>query len=241
MKTLISVLSASAALGLAAMAPAFAQEPNAEVTTLLGQVAEAYRNLPALSATLEMSQGAGPAARKVTSKFIVKRPNLVNATIVSGTETKHFVADGTNYFVDSSADTKKYIKGSASDFSTSINTLARNGGTGVGLLPILLTSPKAEQQIIPGKPASVKKIADTQVAADSCDTVQAVLGEGDRQSDYTFAFSKSDHLLRKLTIGPHKEGAAPSVTETYSDVNRSPQTNAATFKYVPAKGAVTLE
>ena len=188
-----------------------------------------------------MAQGSGAVASKVTSKLVIRKPNLVSATVVSGTETKHFVVDGTNYYLDTSKDVKKYIKAPSADFSTSINTLARNGGAGVGLLPILLTSPKAESQIIPGKPTSLKELADISVASDPCDTVQAVLGEGDRQSAYTFAFAKSDHLLRRLTIGPNKEGAAPNVTESYSDVNVTPQISENTFKYTPLAGAVAAD
>jgi len=238
MNTRTCVLSAAAALTCAITSPAFAQAPDAEVQSLLGQVAGAYRNLPALSTTLQLSEGAGASAVTVTSKLVFKRPNLVAATIVRGDETKHFVADGASYYLDSSKDGTKYTKGPAADFKASINALAQGGGAGVGLLPILLTNPKAESQIIPGKPSSIKKIADTTVASQSCDTIQAVLGSGDQQSNYTFAFAKSDHLLRKLTIAPHKDGAEPELTETYSDVNAAPTIDSDTFKYTAHAGAV---
>jgi peroxiredoxin/outer membrane lipoprotein-sorting protein len=241
MKTRTCVFSAAAALTCAITSPAFAQAPDAEIQSLLGQVAGAYRNLPALSTTLELSQGSGTSATKVTSKLVFKRPNLVAATIVHGDETKHFVVDGATYYLDSSKDNAKYTKAPSADFTASINALAQNGGAGVGLLPILLTSQKAESQIIPGKPSSIKKIADTTVASQSCDTVQAVLGTGDNQANYTFAFAKTDHLLRKLTIGPHKDGAEPTLSETYSDVNITPAIDSDTFKYTPHAGAVAAD
>src|SRR5580700_2692308 len=200
MKTRTCVLSAAAALTCATISPAFAQAPDAAIQSLLAQVAGAYRNLPALSTTIQLSEGSGPAATKVTSKLVFKRPNLVAATIVSGDETKHFVVDGATYYLDSSKDSSKYTKAPSADFTVSVNALAQGGGAGVGLLPILLTSPKAESQIIPGKPSSIKKLADSTVASQACDTIQAVLGAGDQQSNYTFAFAKTDHLLRKLTI-----------------------------------------
>lgn len=238
MKTRSCVLTAAAALTCAITTPAFAQAPDADIQSLLGQVALAYRSLPALSTTLEMSRGAGQAATKVTSKIVFKRPNLVAATIVRGDETRHFVVDGASYYMDSSKDTAKYTKAPSADFTASINALAQGGGTGVGLLPILLTSQKAESQIIPGKPTSVKRLADTTVSAQNCDTIQAVLGNGEQQSDYTFAFAKTDHLLRKLTIGPHKDGAEPTITETYSDVDITPTIASDAFKYTPHAGAV---
>jgi peroxiredoxin len=66
----------------------------------------------------------------------------------------------------------------------------------------------------------------------------AVLGEGDRQSRFVYAFGKKDHLLRKLTLGSAKEGENPAVVETYTDVTLQPAVTDATFKYVPAAGAV---
>ena len=240
MKTSSILLTASAVLSLAASVPAIAQSPapvDPEVKALLSQVADAYRNIQSFSANMEMTQGV----TKSSTKLVFKKPNMVNAIVVRGGETKHFVVDGTNYFVDTTKDATKYVKAPSGDFATSIGKLSSNGGTGIGLLPILLTNPRAEQLMIPGKPTSVKKLADINVAADTCDTVQAVMGEGDKQSAYTFAFAKSDHLLRKLVYGSTKEGAAPTIIETYSDVNMAPETSAETFKYTPAAGAVATD
>jgi len=84
MKIQTTVLSAAAALTCVLAVPAFAQAPDADIQSLLAQVAGAYRNLPALSTTLELSQGSGAAASKATTKLVFKRPNLVAATIVRG-------------------------------------------------------------------------------------------------------------------------------------------------------------
>ena len=70
MKIQTTVLSAAAALTCVLAVPAFAQAPDADIQSLLAQVAGAYRNLPALSTTLELSQGSGAAASKATTKLV---------------------------------------------------------------------------------------------------------------------------------------------------------------------------
>jgi outer membrane lipoprotein-sorting protein/peroxiredoxin len=241
MKTRTCLVTLAAALTCAYTTPAFAQATDPEVQSVISKVAGAYRDLNSFSATLELSQGSGQAAQKVTSKIVLQKPNHVAATITVSGSTKHFVADGTNYYLDTAGDTKSYTKGKAADFTASVDALASSRGCGVGLLPILLTSKQSEQQIIPGKPTSLKKLADVTVDGSACDVVQAVLGAADRQMDYTFSFGKADHLLRKLAICPHKDGAEPGVVETYSGVTTSPTVTPDTFKYVPAPGAVAAE
>ncbi len=239
MKTLTYLLAASAVLSFTAsnFQPASAQSPDAEITALISQVAQSYRDMKSLSCTIESSQGA---TFKSTTKLLIKKPNLVKATITIGAETKHFVVDGTNLYVDSTKDAKRFVKGPSADFKTSINGLAQNGGTGVGLLPILLMSSKAESEMIPGKPTSLKKLADASVGPDNCDVVQAIMGSGDRESAYTFSFGKADHLLRRVTVGSTKHGSELSVNETYSEVNTNPSVTDDTFKYTIAAGATSV-
>jgi outer membrane lipoprotein-sorting protein/peroxiredoxin len=235
------LLAAFAALSLALPVSSFAQGRDDETKALIAKAAAAYRSMSAFSATVETTQGAGASATKITSKIVVKKPNLVNATVIRMGETKHVVADGKFYYADSSSDAKKYIKAPAADLKSALNAVAMNGGTGVGLLPILLTSDKAEDQMIPGKPVSVKKVADVKVDGTDCDTVQAVINGGGREFRYTFAFGKQDHLLRKLTVGPNTDGADLMVSETYSAVTLSPSATDATFAYKPAPGAVAAD
>ena len=119
MKTLFYLVGASAAFSFAVSAPPKAQAYDAKVDALLVRVAGAYRNLRSLSATLDVSQGSGPAAIKVTSKFVIKKPNLVSATIVRGGETRRFVADGSYNYTATSKDPIKYFKIPSKDFSSS--------------------------------------------------------------------------------------------------------------------------
>jgi thiol-disulfide isomerase/thioredoxin len=171
----------------------------------------------------------------------LKKPAKLAATIQMGQDVNHVVADGTMAYSDSSKDKTKYIKQPADSTKAVVNVLARGGGAGAGLLPILLTSASAEKQLIPGKPTSVKRLPDETVDGVTCDVIAAVEGEGERQSRIQYAFGKQDHLVRKLSLGPATEGAKPAVTETYTGVTLQPSVADAAFKYAPPEGAVATE
>lgn len=239
MKNHHTLPAAAAAFLLAVAAPAaLAQAPDADVAPLLSHAGAAYKNLAAFGATVETVSSNGGTERKVTTKLLLQKPAKLSATVQMGDTVNHIVADGTTVYTDSSGDKTKYIKQPAATTEAVVDALARGGGAGVGLLPILLSSPSADKQIIPGKPTSVKRLPDETVDGVACDVFAAVLGEGDRQSRFVYAFGKKDHLLRKLTLGSAKEGEKPAVVETYTDVTLQPAVTDATFKYVPAAGAV---
>jgi thiol-disulfide isomerase/thioredoxin len=234
-KTTLTLLSA---LSLTLVAPVLhAQTPDPEVQPLLDKVAAAYRSATALSFTVETTQPGGTSKTTV----LLKKPNKLKATIDRGGVISHVVSDGTSLFADSSRDKTAYIKQPATNFNGMINTLARTGGAGVGLFPILLTSPSAEKQMIPGKPSSLKKIAAAKVGAENCDVVEAIIpGGGGQSSRFVFSFSQQDHLLRKLTMGTAADDK-PQVVETYSNVNLQPAPTDAAFKYTPLAGAKATE
>ncbi len=226
-------------LGLALAAPAGrAQTSDAKVDSLVSQVAAAYRNLASLSATLDLTQGSD---HKAITHLTLQKPLKFAADVVAGETKARVVADGKTVYTNSTRDKAKYIHQSESKLDDAMGALAQNGGAGVGLLPILLTSATLEQQIIPGKPTSVKCVADETVGSDPCDVIAAVIGEGEQASRFKFAFSKQDHLLRQLSIGPAADGAKPTIVETYSDVNLHPTLTTDTFKYMPPAGAIASE
>jgi len=242
MKTLNIPLAAFAALSLTLTAPnARAQSTDPTLDKLFADVAAAYRGMTAFSADVVMVQTAGPTERKVNTKLIIQKPAKVSAEIQVADTVSHVLSDGTSVFTDSSKDKTKYIKQPVTKFDDAISALARNGGAGVGLLPILLTNPAAEKQIVPGKPTSIKRLPDETVAGEPCDIVEAVLGQGERTSKFSYAFGKRDHLLRRLSLGPATEGAKPSVVETYSNVTLQPSLTPATFTYTPAPGAIASD
>ena len=222
-----------------AQAPAVkaAQTSDPKVDSLIRQVASAYRGLDTFAATIDMTQGQN----KMTTHLTLQKPSKLAAEIVMGDNRSHLVADGKTIYTDTTRDKTKYIRQPQAKFEDAVNVLARNGGAGVGLLPILLTSASAEKQLIPGKPASVKIGADETIGNEACDVVAAVIGDGEQKSQFKFAFGKQDHLLRQLSIGPATEGAKPAIVETYSEVNLHPTVNTDTFKYTPPAGAVASD
>ncbi|MCW3098847.1 MAG: Peroxiredoxin [Chthonomonadaceae bacterium] len=267
MKTTLTLF---AALGLTLVAPVlYAQTPKAPaaqtpqaapvqapdpaVQPLLDSVAAAYRNVNAVSFNMDMTQ----ATTTVKTKVVLQKPNKLNATVeweqpvppkpgdVPGKiERKqiaaHVVSDGTSVYTDNSSDKTTYIKQPFTKFGDMINTLAGNRGAGVGLLPILLTSPSAEKQIIPGKPSSLKKLADDKIGDDACDVVEAVIPRGGQSTRYLFSFGKQDHLLRQLSIGAATEDK-PMIVETYSNVTLTPVVASTDFQYTPAAGAKAVD
>ncbi|HLK61498.1 MAG TPA: TlpA disulfide reductase family protein [Chthonomonadaceae bacterium] len=234
MKTTATLFTA---IGLALIAPAlYAQTPDTEVQPLLDKVAAAYRNINALSLTMETTQTGSTSKTKI----VLKKPNKLTATIERGQVVSHVVSDGTSLYSDSSRDKTTYIKQPFTKFEDMVNTVAMNGGGGVGLLPILLTSPSAEKQIIPGKPASLKKLADANVGSDACEVVEAVIPRGQQSSRFVFSFGKQDHLLRKLSFGGATD-EKPAVVETFSDINLKPSETDDVFKYTPAPGAKAMD
>ena len=225
-----------AALGVIFTAPAaLAQSPSPEVQKILDDSAGAYRKFTAFSTTIETTRPGNPG---ISTRLTLTRGGKLSAIISAGNDTRHVVADGAFIYSDSSDDTKKFTKQAGTKLDEAVAVLSRNGGAGVGLLPILLTSPAAQKQIIPGTPSSLKKEAEVKLDGSACDVIAAVLGEGDRKMKYQFAFGKTDHFLRRIVVGP--EAGAPVVTESYKGVTTTPPASLAIFTYKPAAGAVAI-
>ncbi len=211
-----------------------AQAPDTAIQKLIAETAAAYRSAAALSLVVETAQGTN----KTTTELTLLKTGKLAATITSGTTVRRVVADGTSVYSDT-ADKAKYVKQPAKNLQEAIGVLGMSGGLGVGLLPILLTSPTAEKQMIPGKPSSLTKGALQTVDGVACDVITAVMGEGQQKSAFRFFIGQKDHYLRRLTIGP--VSGAPQVTENYSKLNPKPTVTATTFQYVPVAGAVAVD
>lgn len=221
------------AAGLALIAPpALAQGPNADVQAVIDNAAAAYRKLAAFSATMELTR----MGRKTTTKLIFTRAGKLNAEIEFGQETRHVIADGEAIYSDTSSAKAKYVKEPGSTLDEAILALSKSGGTGIGLLPILVNSPMAEKQLFPAPLISVERQPSLTVVGVSCDVIAAILGDETRKFRYEFAFGKADHLLRRLAIGP--VSGLPTMTEIYLNVTTKPAVTATTFTYTPIKGAV---
>ncbi len=221
-------------------ASAQAQTSDAAVNTLLGQVAAAYRNAPAFSATYKTQTINGPHETDTTTTLVLKKPGLARAEIKTALGVSHVLADGTTIYTDSARDKTTYITQPGTDTGSVVSALGRAGGLGVGLLPLLLTSDAAEKQIIPASVQSVKILPDATIGNDLCDVIQAVAGTGADSERLQFWVGKQDHLLRQVMLGPNSDTPKPTdvkTIETYSDVTLSPVVTDDTFKYVPLPGA----
>jgi thiol-disulfide isomerase/thioredoxin/outer membrane lipoprotein-sorting protein len=225
-----------ATLGLVFAAhTALAQTGTPEIQKILDDSAGAYRNITSFSTTLETAQNSSTVSTRLT----VTRDGKLAAVITTGHDTRHVVADGKSIYSDNSADAKRYFKQAGTKLDDAVSVLALNGGAGVGLLPILLTSPSAEKQIIPGKPSSLTKEAEQKLDGVSCNVIAAIVVDGPRKMKYQFAFGKDDHFLRRVTVGP--EAGTPTVTESYKDVTTRVSLTPALFLYKPAPGAVATD
>ncbi|WP_309722786.1 redoxin domain-containing protein [Armatimonas sp.] len=213
-----------------------AQTPDAAIQKILADSATAYRNASALSLTVATNQ----PGRKITSEVTLLKTGKLVATITNAQAVMRVVADGTTIYSHNEVEkAEKYVKEPGTTLQAAIGVLGRKGGVGVGLLTILLTSPTADKQIIPGKPESLTKGANETLDGVVCEVVTAVVGNAQQKSAYQFAFGKEDHFLRRLTIGP--VDGTPNITETYTKVTANPTLAASTFTYVPVAGAVAMD
>jgi peroxiredoxin len=162
----------------------------------------------------------------------------MNAQISNGQMVQQVIADGSKIYTDSSLNKMTYTEEAATNLNDLMGALQRRGGGGVGLLPILLSSPDAVKQIIPGGGAAkVTRQPDETIDGVACDILTAEVGEAPQGTRIGFAFGKQDHLLRRVSLGPAGQ-EKPSVTETHTNVTTSPKIADNLFTYVPAPGAV---
>src|SRR5207237_8517229 len=151
-------------------------------------------------------------------KLTFQKPLKLAADIRIGDDVNHVVVDGANVYADSSRDKTTYLKHPITSFKDAISELARAGGAGVGLLPILLTDENAASRIVPGAPTSMRVGADETVGGDACDVVVALIGAGDYASRVSFAIGKQDHLLRRVTLVRAMGSEKPAILATHSNV-----------------------
>ena len=206
-----------------------------EVQTLLHDVATAYQNLSSFSMTFETVAKSPTVDRKFTTKLSVQKPTKLSAEITSGSARLRVVADGTNAYADRS-NQQNYTKAPVTKLDDALRIVAASGGSGLGLLPILLTSPQAEQRIIPIPNGAARILPEETVSNVVC-VVLEVTGTA-VQPRYRFLVGKQDHLLRRVTV----ERPAPALptTETYWDIDLNPVLKDSDFTYTPPPGAVAV-
>lgn len=228
------------ALGILLIAPiSRAQMPTAEVQELLGQVGHAYSQIKTFAALIETSQQLGPIQQTTKTVLTLRKPDRLNAYITNGMLVRRIVSDGTKAYTDSSLNQATYTEQPVNGMPDMIQALARAGGTGAGLLPILLAQPEDMPRIIPVAVAKVTREPDETLDGVVCDVILAQVGEGDRGARIGMAFGKEDRFLRRVTLGSAAQ-PKPQVIETYSRVTSSPKFDDSIFTFTPVPGAVAV-
>ena len=217
--------------------------PNADVQSLFNKVAAAYRSFKSASWTM-VTVATDLASHKtdtVTTRLNISKPNRIAADVSSKKRSIRIVADGKSTYICSSGDQKKYLKAPDNGLSDAVSALSSTGGSGIGLIAIFLTDPKAETKIAQDNAKLVKRLPDSTADGEKCDVVNVQAMTGKQLLSYVFAFGKSDHFLRRVTISDPNHPGTQMITETYSSIKINPSLNASLFHFTPDKGAVAVD
>ncbi len=211
---------------------------NPQVSKQLSDIAVAYRQLNGFSATIDTAEMASGHNQTLHCVLNVKRPKLVSAQVSMGRIHILYIADDTNQYTQMLSDKTGYVKTPNPSFEAAVQGMVNSSAGGVGVLPLLLSDPNAASKIVPGKPDSLSTLPDESVAGEACGRLAANLTEHGKKIRYVFSFSKRDHLLRRVTIGPASTPTSPALIETYTNVRINPPLSAAAFHYTPPAGAI---
>jgi len=239
------ILSSITAFGLISTSDtrALCDGPNADVSALFAHVAAAYRNFKSVSFDLE-AVAISPTSHHsdtIKTRLSLSKPNLMSAELTGKQGIIRVVADGKAIFVSSSKDSSKYLKKADTGYISIVQALSNAGGCGVGLTSVLLTDPAAETKIAQGSTVFVRRAPDMVCSGDKCDVVNAETNNGNQLVSYTFAFAKSDHFLRRVTVSDPKHSGTPLFTESYTSVKINPSVSPGLFRFAAPKGAVAID
>ena len=240
-----TILTAFIAFGALCSGGRFAlgDGPNAEVSALFAKVAAAYRNIKSVSMNMETvaMRRSTHGSETIKTRINLAKPNRLSAELTGKQGIIHVVADGKSVFTSLSSDTKKYYKAPDAGFGAVVQSLNSSGGCGIGLLAVLLTDPHAETKIVQGNPVFVRRAPDATIGTERCDLVNAQLENQKHLVLFTFAFAKTDHLLRRITVSDPILSSSPIYAESYSSIRLNPSLSAAQFRFTPPKGAVAID
>ena len=212
-----------------------------EVQAILRNVASTYRNLPAVSATLQVTDSSGGAARPTTVKMLLAKSAKLRVEVRSGGEVTHIVADGKTMFVDSSSDKAQYYKQPIDDYGVVGSELKSRVGPGAGILVSLMNRPRWESAFLPPGATEVVLLADQTVGDVVCEVIQVSFGTAPSSRRDVLAFGKEDHLVHRLIIGTVSDPSKTPIHFSYSEYNLHPVVAADPFTYTPLPGAVVID
>ncbi len=206
----------------------------ADAKATLAQMVAAYQGLDSYTGKIagSVKQGDKPA-QTVSSAIAYAKPNKVNATTTVGTRKMRVVSNGQQTFLVS-VDGNMYEKAEASKGVDNIaRSIALSSATITGLIPLMISQPKADEIIEKGA-TNLAKLPDATVDGVPVDVVAVTRPtEGGKTGTVTLSAGKTDHLLRRVVID---EGATALVTEDYTDVKANAPLADTAFAFTPSAG-----
>lgn len=222
----------------AAPAPAAPAAIDPAARAVLDRMAVAYRDLKALSLSLEFS-GKAPGRPDAASRasLLFQRPGNLRLTVTDTVhnEVTRRVLTGRTLYEDSSVDRTRYMRRPVRSDLEGIQQSFRSAGT--GLLMILLTQPDAVSILQSPPPKQMTKEADAAVEGVAVEVVTLSFETPDGKGSYRLEIGKDDHLLRRLRITGALNNNPVDLTETCREVQVNPVVAADAFVYTPEPGA----
>jgi outer membrane lipoprotein-sorting protein/peroxiredoxin len=214
-----------------------------EAKKIIDAMVTAHQALKSYSGKLDFSAKEGERAQTASTTLSFVRPNKVNLITTSSTTkgTRTVLSDGKQVYSTDSEDLKSYTRVEAlpdeRNIARAFSTISRGGGAGTGLFLILLTDPRAKDQVLGSSVASLELLPDTQVAGVDVKVVKAIIGLPPQPLIVTFSVGKEDSILRAVSIAPAKQDQPSQVTETYSEVKPNAPLADSSFMFTPPPGA----
>ena len=187
----------------------------------------AHRQLKRFSGQWDIVENINGQRKNLTLFCSFERPSLVSATgsLLQTHEKRRALCDGKALFLTKDGN-KSYEKRSdeptPKTIADAISYASFEAGT--GLWSILFAEDKAEQVVLPLQGIKTMTTEPMQVVAgEECDIV-VMKGDVPTGGTYsvTYAISRNDNLLRRLSVTARSEGNAYSIIEAVSNVKVNP-------------------
>ncbi|MDX1933544.1 MAG: DUF2092 domain-containing protein [Capsulimonadales bacterium] len=225
---------------------------DADAKKALDEMVKTYQDLKSLSGKMAFTVDRGTDKQSSSTVFTLARPNKVSivATVPNPRDPKGapvkrtIVSDGQQFFGFSSDQPKSYYKDKALPEPDNIaRGMTFSGGAGSGLMPLLLTDPKAADKVLGPSVILVEFGPDEKVDNVDSRVINATLHEnaptGSNANDIllSFAVGKEDSLLRRVTVTAKMPQGSLTMTESYSELKVNGDLAANTFAFTPPAGA----
>jgi len=198
---------------------------------LFNQARATYKNLKTFSMTINSIIVSEGKKTQTSGDFFFRAPNLFSLTSKSAQGNSRTVSDGRALYIANAAQPKEYYVMPMPPANVGRKALMQFGNAGL-MTPFLAA---VDQFAAPW--GSAPQLFETgALSTFNGAKVQRVMARltGEGNPTLTWLIGTQDHLVRRAHL---QFGTAFSITETYSKIKINPSIPAATFTFVPAKGA----